>query len=289
VLFDLQSPRRRRVIRVTFGALAAIFAISFVFLGVGTGGGGFSFSDLFGSGGGSDAASAFDDDINAAQEKVAVNPNDTVALAQLVTLHYQAGNAGVEFDQDSGQQSLTSDGKQQFEQSVDAWTKYLKVAGDQADQGPAAIAYQAYYVLAQADFSDAIASTTASEQLQGLQSVIADLKGAAEAQSVVATARPSVPNWGKVATAFYTAGDAAGAQQAIDEAMKVDPKAAAKLEKQLKGAQQQGERFTTALDQLSKQQQQVQAGAGAGGAGGGGNPLSGLGTGGGLGGTGGGF
>jgi tetratricopeptide (TPR) repeat protein len=288
VLFDLQSPRRRRVIRVTFGALAAIFAISFVFLGVGTGSGGFSFSDVFGGGGGTDPASAFDDDINAAQEKLAVNPNDTVALAQLVTLHYQAGNAGVQIDQDTGQQSLTSDGKQQFAQSVDAWSKYLKLSGDQAAQGTAAIAYQAYFVLAQADFSDAVSSTSATEQLQGLQAAVADLKGAAEAQRVVATARPNVQNWAKVAEAFYLAGDAAGAQQAIAEATKADPKAGAKLQQQLTGSQQQGERFTKAIDQLNKQQQQVQSGAGAGG--GGGNPLSGLGTGGGgLGGTGGGF
>jgi hypothetical protein len=287
VLFDLQSPRRRRVIRVTFGALAAIFAISFVFLGVGTGTSGFSFSDIFGGGGGGDPASAFDDDINAAQERLAVNPNDTAALAQLVTLHYQAGNAGVQVDEDTGQQSLTSDGKQQFEQSVDAWSKYLKQSGDQAAQGTASIAYQAYFVLAQADFSEAVASTSVSEQLQGLQSTIADFEGAAEAQRVVATAQPNVANWGKVADAFYLAGDANGAQQAIAEATRIDPKAAEKLEQQLKSRREQGERFTKALDQLTKQQQQVQTGAG--GATGGGNPLSGLGAGGGLGGTGGGF
>jgi tetratricopeptide (TPR) repeat protein len=291
VLFDLQSPRRRRVIRVTFGLLAAIFAISFVFLGVGTGQGGFSFSDVFGGGDGGDAASAFDDDINAAQEKLAVNPQDTVALSQLVTLHYQAGNAGIQVDEESGQQSLTSDGKQQFEQSVDAWSKYLKASGGQPDQGPASIAYQAYFVLAQADFTEAVSATTATDQLQGLQSTIADMKGAAEAQRVIATARPNVANWSKVAEAYYLAGDAAGAQQAIDEATKLDPNAGAKLEQQLKGSQQQGERFTKAVDQLTKQQQQVQSGAGdatGGGGGGGGNPLSDLGTGG-LGGTGGGF
>jgi len=284
VLFDLQSPRRRRVIRVTFGALAAIFAISFVFLGVGTGGGGGSISDLFGGGGGADPASAFDDDINAAQEKLAVNPNDIGSLAQLVTLHYQAGNAGVQVDQDTGQQSLTSEGKQHFEQSVDAWLKYRKQTGDQASQGTAAIAYQAYYVLAQADFSEAASSTSASEQLQGLQSTIADLKGAAEAQRVIATAQPTAPNWAKVADAYFLAGDAEGAQEAIAEATKLDPKAAGKLEQQLKGRREQGERFTKAIDQLTKQQQQVQSGAG--GAAGGGNPLSDLGTGG-LGGTGG--
>jgi tetratricopeptide (TPR) repeat protein len=284
VLFDLQSPRRRRVIRVTFGALAAIFAISFVFLGVGTGTSGFSFSDIFGGDGGGDAASAFDDDINAAQEKLVVNPNDTAALAQLVTLHYQAGNAGVQVDQETGQQSLTSDGKQQFEQSVDAWTKYVKASGGQPDQGPASIAYQAYFILAQADFSEAVGATTATDQLSGLQSAIADLKGAGEAQRVIATARPNVANWTKVAEAFYLAGDTAGAEQAVDEATKLDPKAGAKLQQQLKGSQQQGERFTAAVDQLTKQQQQTQSGAGGAGGGAGGNPLSDLG-----GGTGGGF
>ena len=93
MLFDLQSPRRRRVIRVTFGGLALIFAISFVFLGVGTGGGDFSLSDLFGGGSSSSTANAFDDDIKAAQEKLVVNPNDTVALARLVQLEYSAANA----------------------------------------------------------------------------------------------------------------------------------------------------------------------------------------------------
>jgi tetratricopeptide (TPR) repeat protein len=281
VLFDLQSPRRRRVIRVTFGALAAIFAISFVFLGVGTGGGGFSFSDLFGGGGGSsDPASAFDDDINAAEEKLAVNPNDTAALAQLVTLHYQAGNAGVEVDQDTGQQSLTSEGRQQYEQSIDAWSKYLKQSGDQAAQGTASIAYQAYFVLAQVQLSDAVNATSASEQLQGLQSTIADLKDAAEAQKVVATARPTVGNWSKVADAFYLAGDANGAQEAIAEATKINPKSGPQLEQQLKSRREQGERFTKALDQLTKQQQKSQGATAGAAPSGGGNPLSGLGTGG---------
>ena len=37
MLFDLQSPRRKRVVQVVFGGLAVIFAVSFVFLGIGTG------------------------------------------------------------------------------------------------------------------------------------------------------------------------------------------------------------------------------------------------------------
>jgi hypothetical protein len=281
VLFDLQSPRRRRVIRVTFGALAAIFAISFVFLGVGTGTGG-SIGDLFGGGGGGDSSSAFDEDIQAAEQSLAANPNDTAALAELVTLHYQAGTAQVQVDPDTGQQSLSGEGKQQFAESVDAWSKYEKLSGDNAARGPAAIAYQAYYALAQADFSQAVASTAAAEQLAGLQAAVDDLKGAAEAQAVVAAAQPSVANWAKVAEAYYLAGDSQGAQQAIAEARKADPKQGAKLEQQLKSSQEQGTRFTKAIDQLTKQQQQAAQGQGGGGAaaGGGANPLSGLGGGG---------
>ena len=282
MLFDLQSPRRRRVIRVSFAILAAIFAISFVFLGVGTGGGGFSISDLFGNGGGSDASSAFDDDINAAEQKLAANPNDDVALAQLVQLHYQAGTAGVQIDQDTGEQSLTSESQQHFAESVDAWTKYKKLTGDKAARAPASIAYQAYYTLAQVDFSDAIGSTDSTEQLQGLQATVADLKGAAEAQAVVAAAQPSVQNWAKVADAYYLAGDDQGAQGAIAEATKIDPKQGAQLDTQLKNSKEQGAKFTTAINQLTKQQQQAQSGGGGGGAAGGGgtNPLSGLGAGG---------
>lgn len=287
MLFDLQSPGRRRVVRITFGALAAVFAISFVLLGVGTGGGGFSISDLFGGGGGSSGAGAFESDIKAADQRLAANPKDDAALAQLVTLHYQAGTQEVQVDQSSGQQTLTSEGKQQFEQSVDAWSKYLKLTGDKAARGPASIAYQAYYALAQADFSAAVGSTSASEQLQGLQATVADLKGAGGAQRVLALMQPTAANWAKVAASFYLAGDTAGAQEAIAEATKADPKAGAKFEQQLKGSQQQGERFTSAIEQLTKQQHQVQSG-GSGSATVGGNPLGGLGTGG-LSGSGSGF
>ena len=275
MLFDLQSPRRRRVIRVTFGALAAIFAISFVFLGVGTGGGGFSFSDLFGSGGGSSAANAFDDDIETAQQQVMTNPNDPAAHARLVQLYYSKANAEVD---DQGRP--TSDTVQDLQLSVDAWGKYQKAAGSNVAIGPALIAYQAYFILAQSDFSDAASASSGSEQLQGLQSTVADLKGAGDAQKVVATARPNAANWAKVAQAYALAGDKQGTQQAIAEAAKLNPKGAAQLEKQLKSVQKRGDQFTQAIDQLAKQQQKS-------GAAGGNNPLGGLsGGGGGLGGIG---
>jgi hypothetical protein len=292
LLFDLQSPRRRRVVRITFGALAAVFALSFVLLGVGTGGSGFSISDLFGGGGGGSSSTAFNDDINTAEAQAQANPQNPAPYAQLVQLRYSKANSEAD-----SQGRPTSDSVQDLQLSAEAWSKYLKLAGAKPARGPALIAYQTYFVLAQADFSDAANASTGAEQLQGIRNVVGDLEGAANAQKVVAQQQPNLNNWGKVAEAFALAGNTQGTQQALAEAKKVDPAGAAKLEKQLKNAQQQGARFQQVIQQLTKQQQ-AQNAAGAGGASGGatggaagagGNPLSGLGTGGGFGGTGGGL
>jgi hypothetical protein len=276
VLFDLQSPRRRRVVRITFGALAAVFAISFVFLGVGTGGGGFSFSDLFGSGGGGSSSTAFDDDINTAEQQVKQNPQNPAPYAQLAQLRYSKANSEAD---DQGRP--TSDSIQDLQLSAQAWENYLKLSGGKVAKGPALIAYQTYFVLAQADFSDAASASTGSAQLQGIRNIVADLEGAGNAAKTVAQSQPSLANWAKVAQAFALAGNTQATQDAITEAKKVDPGGAAKLEKQLKGSQQQGAKFQQVITQLTKQQQQQSQSTG------GGNPLSNLsGGGGGRGGAG---
>jgi hypothetical protein len=276
VLFDLQSPGRRRVVRIVFGGLAAIFAISFVFLGVGTGGSGFSISDLFGGSSSSDVSSAFDDDINAAEQKLELNPNDTVALSQLVTLHYQAGIQNVD---ENG--ALTSDGQQQLQQSVDSWNKYLKASNGNPDTAPATISVQAYDALGSTAFQEARTSTSTSEALQTVNTAVADWNGAAEAQQILIDKRPTSSSYLKLAYYLYLSGDTAGGDQAAAQA-KATGKAgdAAEVDSQLNPIKQLGTQLQTAINQLNKQQQQTQ-GAGATG---GGNPLGGLG--GGVGGTG---
>jgi tetratricopeptide (TPR) repeat protein len=72
--------RLRRRAKWVFLALAAVFALSFVFLGVGAGGSGVGdyLADLFGSGSADDAASVSD-----ARAKVEANPNDLEARREL--------------------------------------------------------------------------------------------------------------------------------------------------------------------------------------------------------------
>jgi hypothetical protein len=279
VLFDLQSPRRRRFIRVVFGGLALIFAISFVFLGVGTGGGGFSFSDLFGGGGGS-SSTAFDGDIKDAQAKLAVNPNDTTTLATLVQLQYSAANSNTDSNG-----APTSDGVEHLREAADAWNKYVKATNGNISPTAAVYALNTFDLLARIDFSQARTDTSTTEALADVNAAVDDWKSAAQAQQVLITKQPKKATSNSYATLaqyLYLAGDTKGGDQAAAQAKAIKGADASTIDSQLKQVQQLGQQLQQAIKQISKQQQTQ--GATGGGATGGGtsgaNPLNGLGTGG---------
>ncbi len=281
MLFDLQSPRRRRVIRVTFGALAAIFAISFVFLGVGTGSSGFSLSDLFGGGSSSSSATAFDDEINAANDQLAANPNNPAVLARLVQLHYSAANQNV---QSNG--APTSDGEQHLQQAADAWNKYVKANKGAPAASTAVYALQTFDLLGRLNFSRARSDTTTADALSDVNAAVDSWRTAAQAQQALIDAQPKkagANSYATLAQYLYLAGDTKAGDQALATAKgKGKGSDASTLESQLNPIKQLGQQLQDAIKKLTKQQQQSQGGApGAGGASGtGGNPLSGLGTGG---------
>ncbi len=279
MLFDLQSPRRRRVIRVTFGALAAIFAISFVFLGVGTGGGGFSFSDLFGGGSSGSTANAFDDDIKTAEQQIAVNPADTAALARLVQLQYSAANANTDSNG-----APTSEGEQHLQEAADAWNKYVKVSNGNPNPSTAVYALNTFDLLARLNFAKARSDTSTADALTDVTAAVDSWKTAAQAQQILIDAQPNKATsnvYANLAQYLYLAGETQAADQAVAKA-KQDAKGsdASTIDQQFSSIKQLGQQLQTAIQQLTKQQQKSQGGApGVGGAGGG-NPLSGLGTGG---------
>ena len=269
------------MVRVVFGALAIVFAISFVFLGVGTGGGGFSFSDLFG-GGSSDSSTAFDSDIEAAQAKLATNPSDTATLATLVQLQYSAANSNTD---SSG--APTEDAVEHLREAADAWNKYVKASKGNINPNTAAYALNVFDFLARIDFSKARTDTSTTEALTDVNAAVDDWKSAAQAQQVRIDKLPKLVNSNSYATLaqyLYLAGDTKGGDQAAAQAKTAkgasDP---ATLDKQLQQFQQLGQQLQTAIKQLNKQQQQSQGATGGGATGGGAggaNPLNGLGTGG---------
>jgi hypothetical protein len=276
VLFDLQSPRRRRVIRVTFGALAAIFAISFVFLGVGTGGGGFSFSDLFGGGSSGSTANAFDDDIKTAQQQIAVNPADTAAFARLVQLQYSAANANTDSNG-----APTSEGEQHLQEAADAWNKYVKVSKGNPNPSTAVYALNTFDLLARLNFAQARSDTSTADALTDVTAAVDSWKTAAQAQQILIDAQPNKATsnvYANLAQYLYLAGETQAGDQAVAKAKQGKGSDASTLDQQLSSIKQLGQQLQTAIQQLTKQQAKSQGGApGAGAAGG--NPLSGLGTG----------
>ncbi len=275
MLFDLQTPRRRRVVRVVFGGLALIFAISFVFLGVGTGGGGFSFSDLFGGGGGGSSSTAFDGDIETAQKQLQLNPSDTTALASLVRLQYSAANANTDSNG-----APTSDGEQHLRQAADAWNKYVKASNGKLSPSAAVYALNTFDLLARLDFTAARGDTTSSEALADINSAVSSWRSAAQAQQVLIEAQPNKATSNSYATLaqyLYLAGETQAANQATAKAKQARGANASAIDSQLKQVQQLGQQLQAAIKQLTKQQKTQGA---AGGAAGGGNPLGGLGLGG---------
>jgi tetratricopeptide (TPR) repeat protein len=276
VLFDLQSGKRRRVVQITFGTLAVLFAVGFVFFGVGTGGGG-GIADLVGSGGGGngDASSAFDEDIEAAEAKLAVNPNDTAALSELVTLHFQAGRQAVD---ENG--ALTSDGEEELRLGADAWNKYVKASKSNVDTGVATIAFQTFDALGATSFVEARASTSSAEALTAVNAAVADWEAAAETNRILVERQPTSANYTRLAYYLYLSGQTEAADQAAEQAKKAKGGAPADVDAQTQQAKALGTQLQAAIKQLTKEQQAT----GGGATGGGENPLGGLG--GGLGGSG---
>ena len=276
MLFDLQSGKRRRVVQITFGTLAVLFAVGFVFFGVGTGGGG-GIADLVGSGGGGngDASSAFDEDIEAAEARLAVNPSDTAALSELVTLHFQAGRQAVD---ENG--ALTSDGEEELRLGADAWNKYVKASKSNVDTGVATIAFQTFDALGATSFEEARASTSSAEALTAVNAAVADWEAAAETNRILVERQPTSANHTRLAYYLYLSGQTEAADQAAEQAKKAKGGTPADVDAQTQQAKALGTQLQAAIKQLTKQQQAT----GGRATGGGENPLGGLG--GGLGGSG---
>jgi hypothetical protein len=263
VLFDLQSPRRRRVVKFVYGGLALLLGAGLLVGTFGSGGGNGNILDqIFGGGGNSSASSAFDDQIKQAEQKLAVNPQDQQALISLVTLQVQKGQTELDVDQSTGQQSPTVDSTTDFQKAADSWATYLKTNPNKPNFAAATQVAQAYLFLAES-------STTASE-------ADANLKGAADAQKVAAEQQPTLGSLSSLAQYLYFAGDTAAADQAGKEALaKADASQKTQLEQSLAQIKKTAAQIRQQIDAAAKQEkEQAKAGVtGAPGATGGSNPF----------------
>lgn len=286
MLFDLQSPGRKRVVQVVFGLLAVIFAISFVFLGIGTGLSG-SPLEAIGIGGADDPTEILQNDIDDNQSKVEENPGDTAALIELINLRFQAANQKYAQDQETGQVAFTTEAEEELERAGDNWDAYLKAVGKKKpDSSAALIAVQVFSALAQGQLQRA-AGGGGQAALDTAEESLTNWKNAGEAQMLVADTGSPVQRAQAAEFLFY-GGDFAAAQAAAQQAIAAAPAKQTKaLQNRLDAAEKEGRGLNTQIDAYRKRLAQASSG-GPGGAGDpGGEALGGLGGGGALGGGGG--
>jgi tetratricopeptide (TPR) repeat protein len=220
MLFDLQSGRRKTVVRVVYSLLAASFLIGFVIFGVGSSGLG-GVGDLIsgGSGGDSAAQSAQQAAIDSAEKKLKKDPKDQKALVDLTRAYYLAGAGAADVDS-NGQPIPSDDTITEWNKSLDVWERYLKTNPKPPDKQLA-------------------------PQIANAYQAVGDFEGAAKTQQAIVEEDPNVFNYGRLAFFLYADGNLEAGKKAADTAIS-----------KAKGSQKK--QYEKAFDQLAKQAESLQ-------------------------------
>jgi hypothetical protein len=236
MLFDVRG-RRKHVIRVVYAILALLMAGS-LFLTVGP----FNIGELVGTGGGKSAGEVLEEQAERIEHRLARSPNDPALLLALTRTRIFAANDAVEEDPTTGTRTVTPEAKANFEAAAESWQRYLKEVGKQPNPNAAQLMGTAYVSLAESG------SRTISEAEE-------NLKSAAEAQRIVAEARPSLGSLSTLAIYEYYANDfAAGDRAAREAAVKAGSKAEVKnVETQLAAYRKRGKQWEKQRKKYAKQ------------------------------------
>ena len=97
MLFDLRGKGRRRTVQAIYLALAVLMGGGLVLFGIGGNTSGGLFDAFNGGGGGGNAT--FEKRVEDAQKKLAADPTDARALAELARAEYQMAGVGENYDE----------------------------------------------------------------------------------------------------------------------------------------------------------------------------------------------
>jgi len=235
MVFDIRG-RRKHVVRVVYALLALLMGAS-LFLVVGPNIGG-----LFGaSSSTSNAASLFEGQAAGIEKRLRRSPEDLSLLLSLTRTRVSAGNALTEVNAKTSQPTVTPAARDQLEKASQAWARYLKQAGGKPSPAAAQLIAGALFSLAQT-------STTGPE-------AEANLKAAAQAQQVVADARPTLGSVSTLAEFKYFAFDFAGGDKDVKQAQSLATSTAQKkqLETQLGEVRKRAKAFEKQVKKEAKE------------------------------------
>lgn len=140
MLFDLKG-KRRRAVQGTYIVLALLMGGGLILFGIGGGSlNGGLLNAFTGGGGSSNGNSTFQKRLDAAQKRLAVDPQDRNALSEIIRDNYQL--ASLTADPNTG--LYTSDGKKHLQAASQAWQRYLGTNPTKPDATLASYMLQAY-------------------------------------------------------------------------------------------------------------------------------------------------
>jgi tetratricopeptide (TPR) repeat protein len=200
MVFDIRG-RRKHVVKVVYAILALLMGAS-LFLVVGPVNIGSLFGGTTSSG---NASGLYEEQAERIERKLKKDPQNPELLLGLTKTRINAGNALAAVNETTGEAEVTAAGAAQLEKASAAWSEYLKAA-----KSPSAAAAQ---LVAPALFSLAQAASSGNE-------AEANVKAAAEAQQIVADARPSLGSLSTLAIFRTFAFEYEAAKKIIKEAEK---------------------------------------------------------------------
>lgn len=231
MLFDLRARGRKRTIQVIYLGLAILMGGGLILFGIGGEVQGGLFDAFQEDSEGGNVSEQIQERLDAVEQRVAQDPQDAAALAELARLRFQAA----EIDPATG--AFTEEGLVQLRRAEQAWDRYLALEPAEPDPDVAA-------VMAQALGPDGLGA----------------LDKAVNALQIVAQERRTAPIYAQLAALAYQAGNDRAGDLAREEALELaDSKSERdQIRQAIEAAQAQAE--------LEEQQQQQGGAAGAGGA-----------------------
>jgi len=149
MLFDLRGRGRRRTIQVIYLTLAILMGGGLILFGIGGATSGGLVDAITGGGGG--GGTSFEDRVDEAREKVAANPQDAAALADLVLARWAlAQQEANEQDVETAEEAWNApEVREQLDLADRAWQRYLALEPAQINAGAAGAMLQVYSLLNQ--------------------------------------------------------------------------------------------------------------------------------------------
>ncbi len=233
MLFDIRG-RRKNVIRVVYAILALLMGAS-LFVAVGP----FNIGELLGtSSGGSSAAEVYEEQVDRVEGRLAKDPKNEELLLSLIRTRIGAGRALAEEDPATATPVLTPESIEQYEAGQEAWARYLKLAGSEANPTTAALVASTYFSVA--------------ERGETLGDIEENIAQATKAQRVAAAASPNLNTLSTLAIFEYFNGEFKAGDKTAAQAAEAAPS-----KSQVKGVEQQMASYRKRAKNWDKQRRKL--------------------------------